>query len=109
VLVRPKALNDLRLQNLVQDRLYQLRKPILTAQKSWQEILADVNIIPSHRFAPSVKNVSESSSTEPKRWLPTSEFTALYGRNPHRPTLAHHVHRPQRLGSRVVINAGWYK
>jgi len=28
-----------------------------------------------------VKNVSESSSTEPKRWLPTSEFTALYGRN----------------------------
>jgi len=28
-----------------------------------------------------VKNVSESSSTEPKRWLPTAEFTALYGRN----------------------------
>ena len=27
------------------------------------------------------KNVSESSSTEPKWWLPTSEFTALYGRN----------------------------
>jgi hypothetical protein len=66
VLVRPKALNDLRLQNLVQDRLYQPRLPILAAQKSWQEILADVNIITSHSFAPSVKNVSEWSSTEPK-------------------------------------------
>jgi len=28
-----------------------------------------------------VKNVSEPSFTEPKGWLPTSEFTALYGRN----------------------------
>jgi hypothetical protein len=28
-----------------------------------------------------VKNVSEPSFTEPKWWLPTSEFTALYGRN----------------------------
>ena len=28
-----------------------------------------------------MKTVSESSSTEPKRWLPTSDFTALYGRN----------------------------
>ena len=27
----------------------------------------------------------------------------------HRPTLAHHVNRPQRLGSRVVSNADWYK
>lgn len=29
-----------------------------------------------------MKNVSEPSFTEPKGWLPTSEFTALYGRNP---------------------------
>ena len=26
----------------------------------------------------------------------------------HRPTLGRHVHRPQRLDPRVVINAGWY-
>src|SRR4051795_8562340 len=28
---------------------------------------------------------------------------------PHRPTLAHHVHRPPGLGQCMRISAGWYK
>src|SRR5215203_7534204 len=28
---------------------------------------------------------------------------------PHRPALAHHVHRPPRLGQCMIISGAWYK
>src|SRR4051812_27591931 len=44
------------------------------------------------------------------RLLPRHPRSLLRGvEQTHRPALAHHVHRPARLGSPVLINGTWYK
>src|SRR3954466_5954901 len=44
------------------------------------------------------------------RLLPRHPRSLLRGvEQTHRPALAHHVHRPTRLGSPFLINGTWYK
>src|SRR4051794_18102910 len=69
---------------------------------------------PSARIEPGREHLAISARelvVEPRVRLLRRHRRSLLRRvePPHRPTLAHHVHRPPGLGQCMMISAGWYE